>query len=248
MQTVRLVGNIAKFGEVWETNCSNIRDIFKLIECQTKGFKQYLINADKLGVAYEIKKGKDILENPEDLLLKTIDNEEIIIVEVPDGAKKGLKILAGIILVIVGIVFQPLAPYLIPTGMSLISQGITELTAPGPETENENDQSYLFDGPVNNITQGLPVPVLYGELIVGGGAISAYYSSAPAVIRGDVVEGTNTTTSQGNSALNFNGGEGSNPPVTENSFNFSTSLAVNPVLTGQSLIDDGVFIVSTRGV
>ena len=41
MQKVKLVGEISKFGSTWETECSNIRDIFKLIECQT-GFRQHL--------------------------------------------------------------------------------------------------------------------------------------------------------------------------------------------------------------
>ena len=39
MQTVYLNGDIAKFGQKWETDCTNIRDIFKLIECQTPGFR-----------------------------------------------------------------------------------------------------------------------------------------------------------------------------------------------------------------
>ena len=99
MQTVRLVGNIAQFGATWKTNCSTVKDIFKLIECQTQGFKKYLLDADKAGVAYEIKKGKDILQNPEDLMLSTIADEDIIITEVPDGSKKGLKILICIVLI-----------------------------------------------------------------------------------------------------------------------------------------------------
>jgi predicted phage tail protein len=245
MQTVRLVGNIAQFGEVWETSCNNVRDIFKLIDCQTSGFRKYLMEADKAGVAYEIRKGKDILQNPEDLLLKTVDDEEIVIVEVPDGAKAGLKIIAGIILTVVG--FATGQTWLISIGANLIVGGITELLAPGPETEDADDPSYLFNGPVNNIRQGLPVPVLYGELIVGGGAISAYYSSAPIVIRGDTVEGNASTTSAGNVAINFNSGEGSTAPTTENRGLNSYSLSTDSILTGQPLVNDTKFNVSRRG-
>ena len=60
MQKVKLIGNISKFGENWETSCTNIRDIFKLIECQTPGFRQHLVEAADAGVGYEIKRGKDI--------------------------------------------------------------------------------------------------------------------------------------------------------------------------------------------
>ena len=45
MQRVKLVGEISKFGSTWETECKNIRDIFKLIECQTEGFRKHLLDA-----------------------------------------------------------------------------------------------------------------------------------------------------------------------------------------------------------
>jgi predicted phage tail protein len=37
----------------------------------------------------------------------------------------------------------------------------------------ENKPSFLFDGPVNTIAQGHPVPVGYGEMYVGSAVISA---------------------------------------------------------------------------
>ena len=99
MQKVKLVGEIAKFGSSWETNCTNISDIFKLIDCQTPGFRQHIIEGADSGVAYEIKRGEDFLENPEELLL-SLNNEDIIITEVPAGAKSGKgKLIAGILLI-----------------------------------------------------------------------------------------------------------------------------------------------------
>ena len=76
MQKVKLVGNISKFGETWETDCNNIRDIFKLIECQTPGFRQHLLDAADAGVGYEIRRGKEFLEREEELLL-SLNNEDI---------------------------------------------------------------------------------------------------------------------------------------------------------------------------
>ena len=57
--------------------------------------------------------------------------------------------------------------------------GITQLLAPGPESDGDKNDSYLFSGPSNNGKQGLPVPILYGELIVGGMPISSFYSNSP---------------------------------------------------------------------
>jgi len=243
MQTVRLVGNIAQFGEVWETECANVRDIFRLINCQCSGFKKYLVEADKAGVAYEIRKGKDILKEPEDLLLSTVPDEEIIIVEVPDGAKKALKLIAGIILIVVGAVTGQ--AWLVSIGVNLAVAGITELLAPGPETEDSENEAYLFNGPVNNIKQGIPVPVLYGELIVGGGAISAFYSNAPVNIKGDVVVENQTTTSSGNAPINFNASESASVPVTENSGSNSTSLSEDTTMPAEKKQRDR-FVVGRR--
>ena len=96
MQKVKLIGNISKFGDSWETDCVNIRDIFKLIECQTPGFRQHLVAAAEAGVGYEIRRGEEFLESEEELFL-SLNDEDIIITEVPAGAKSaGAKILAAI--------------------------------------------------------------------------------------------------------------------------------------------------------
>ena len=56
-------------------------------------------------------------------------------------------------------------------GVGLAMSGVTGyLTPDGP---SEAGKSYLFDGPVNNAKQGIPVPLAYGELIVGGAIMNA---------------------------------------------------------------------------
>ena len=182
MQRVRLVGEISKFGSSWETDCANIRDIFKLIECQTPGFRQHMTKAADAGVGYTIKRGEDYLEEAEELLL-SLNQEDIIITEVPAGAKSGAgKIIAAAVLIVLS--FTPLGAITIPglgittgavlftMGANLALAGISQLMAPGPETDTKQEEGYLFQGPQNNIEQGLPVPVCYGELMVGGAPIS----------------------------------------------------------------------------
>jgi len=41
-----------------------------------------------------------------------------------------------------------------------------------PDSPSEAGKSYLFDGPQNNVKQGVPVPLCYGELIVGGAVMN----------------------------------------------------------------------------
>ena len=198
MQRVYLNGSISQYGEVWETDCTNIRDIFKLIDCQTPGFRNHLVEAANAGVGYEIQRAGEFLENAEELLL-SLNNEDIIITEVPAGSKSGgQKILAAVVLIAVAIMlpgtlatsFQAIAAGkatfaayatigLTMTAVNLALTGITQLLAPGPETDEGTPESYLFNGPTNNVAQGLPVPVAYGELIVGGAPISFSYDGQP---------------------------------------------------------------------
>ena len=158
MQKVKLVGEIAKFGSSWETNCANIGDIFKLIDCQTPGFRQHLVEGADAGIGYTIKRGEDYLQ---------------------EGAKSGGgKIIAGAILIALSFVpglqafSMKLSIALFTMGANLAISGIAQLMAPGPETDQKQEEGYLFQGPQNNIQQGLPVPVCYGELLVGGAPIS----------------------------------------------------------------------------
>lgn len=58
-------------------------------------------------------------------------------------------------------------------GLSMVLSGIAGMLAPSPKTPQQTTPSYGFSGVVNNIQQGNPVPLCYGELIVGSQVISA---------------------------------------------------------------------------
>jgi predicted phage tail protein len=68
-------------------------------------------------------------------------------------------------------------------GVSLTLSGVTSLLAPSPRAlapaeDDKHKPSYLFDGPVNTIAQGHPVPLGYGRLIVGAAQVSGGIASA----------------------------------------------------------------------
>ena len=59
-------------------------------------------------------------------------------------------------------------------GGALILGGISQLLTPIPQTPTEDpDNSFQFNSPVNTTIAGLPVPILYGERMVGSVVISA---------------------------------------------------------------------------
>jgi predicted phage tail protein len=68
-------------------------------------------------------------------------------------------------------------------GLSLAIGGVIQMLAPVPTLPQPNagethSSSAQFNGPVNTTQQGLPVPLLYGRLIVGSAVISSSLSSA----------------------------------------------------------------------
>ena len=60
-------------------------------------------------------------------------------------------------------------------GANLALMGLAEMSAPDPD-DTTNDPSYLFNGAQNHIEQGKPVPLLYGELTIGGAPIYQGYT------------------------------------------------------------------------
>lgn len=57
-------------------------------------------------------------------------------------------------------------------GVNLGMSALSEMMAPDPSTDNDQDESYLFQGSSQNIIEGDPVPVLYGKMRVPGRPIS----------------------------------------------------------------------------
>jgi predicted phage tail protein len=208
MQTVYLEGNLAKFGDKWETSCNNVGEILRLIECQTSGFRKHLIDAHEAGIEFQIKRGKDILSEEE--LLLTLHDDDIVITELPAGADGVGKLLAAVVLVVLaftvgGLTFgagftaslagNVLGATLLLAGTSLAMMGISEMMMPDPSVDGtDNNKNYLFSGPANTVAQGQAVPLAYGELIVGGAPISLSYSRTPITVDGGEVGGTTGTT------------------------------------------------------
>lgn len=57
-------------------------------------------------------------------------------------------------------------------GLNLAMAGIQQLMAPDPSTDSDEPTSYMFNGSQQNVVEGDPVPILYGELRVPGTPIA----------------------------------------------------------------------------
>ena len=209
MQTVVLEGELGnRFGRRWNTNCNTLLDIFKLIECQREGFRQYMMECNDAGIQFDIKRGDAYLEDESELLLK-LNNDDVVVTPIPAGSKGAAgKLIAAIIIIYAGWALAAsgaawggvaggtmgtgagmgifgtyagtgavYAGYgIMMIGTSLGLRAISEMLAPNPADDSEEDVS-LLGGTINTTQQGVPVPIAYGELIVGGATISAGYTN-----------------------------------------------------------------------
>jgi len=204
MQTVYLKGELGdRFGEKWSMNVSNTKDIFKLIDCQREGFSAYMVDCIEHGIDFSIQRGKDFIDERE--LMLSLGKEDIIVTPVPQGSKGNVgKLIAAALLIWGGYYMMgptqtattvgatttvtatpatlgaKIAGYtMITLGTSLGLRTIGEMLLPDDSSDNEDD-SHLFSGPQNTAIQGGAVPVLYGEMIVGGTLINSSYRATGA--------------------------------------------------------------------
>jgi len=121
--------------------------------------------------------------------------QEIKVVPVLTGAGATGRIIAGVALIALSLLFAPGAALasaaftLGPTaasigvgiGASLVLGGVAQLLTPTPkinqpgtpQDNNDPRKSYSFSGIQNTSRQGTPVPIVYGETLVGSVVISA---------------------------------------------------------------------------
>lgn len=186
MKTIILYGNLRKqFGKQFRLNVNSTTEAIRAMCKLVKGFETYLIEHNSPG--FHIKVGKQYLDK--DTIQEPTGESIIRISPYIVGSKGALKVVVGIALVVAAINMPAGASYfgglltkssLLSFGVSLVLGGISEalFTPPKPPDSASREQadarpSYAFDGPVNTVQQGNPVPICYGELLVGSQVISA---------------------------------------------------------------------------
>ena len=210
---VYLMGDMGeRFGSEWQMSATRLSDVFKLINCQRTGFIQYLEDCNEKGVNFTVRNGEEFIGEEEiELSLKEGD---LIVTPIPQGAGGGAgKLLAGLAIIGIVIISGGIAggvggwaaasaelggglttwgALALGIGLNLALSGIEEILAPGPEKDRQEDESYLFSGPENNYKEGQPVPILYGEMIIGGAPINVTFTTQPLLSTGYTYTSTET--------------------------------------------------------
>jgi len=168
-----LLGRMGElFGKEHELVCKNVHEAMHAIDQMKGGVRKYLLDCTDKGIEFHVAKGSELLDY--DNLHGDLGEEDLIVTPLPQGADL-LKTLIGVALIILGVftfgATTAIGVALIVGGGLLALKGIVDMLTP-EMPDDESDESNLFKGPINNAKVGIPVPLAYGKLEVGGAPIN----------------------------------------------------------------------------
>lgn len=177
LRRIRLYGKLAKFigKRVLEADVETAAEAVRFLVANWPAVEKHMADQHyrvSLG-GYDL--AEDELHNP-------AGQQDIKIVPVVTGAGAVGRIIAGVALIALSFIpgIGALAVSLmIGVGASLVLGGVAQLLTPVPKmsqganTDQDPRKSYSFSGIQNTSRQGLPVPIVYGETLVGSVVISA---------------------------------------------------------------------------
>lgn len=198
MRKVYLEGEMAeRFGSEFTIYAERMSDVFRCLECNFPELRQYLIDCHEKDIGFLCQVGHKGLDDEEELLL-SLQEGDVYISPQPAGSKSALgKILAAVAIIAL-VYFAPqlmlasanlggaagsigmsiagftmaATPVLIGVAVNLALTGIQQMMAPDPSVDNPDtpiaENSYLFSGAEQNILEGDPVPIVYGQLRIPG--------------------------------------------------------------------------------
>lgn len=176
MKTIRLYGEMGqRFGREHQFEVASPAEAVRALCSQIQGFRAYLHQHTK--DYYKVFTGG---RNSSDQLAAPASDAEVIrIAPVIVGSGGAARVVLGIVLMVVGTWVFP-NPWLVKMGAALAIGGVIEMLSPqpklgkdGPAEAPGHKPSYNFNGAVNTMAQGHPVPLAYGRVLCGSAVISA---------------------------------------------------------------------------
>jgi len=181
LRTIRIYGRLAKFlkRRKFEAEVSSAAEAVRFLLTNFPQLEQHMADQH-----YRVSVGSYDLTVDE--LHDPAGQQEIKIVPVVSGAGAVGRIIAGVALLAIGFLVPGIGALgvqlLLGVGASLVLGGVAQLLTPVPrtvppgstsDTVKDPRKSYSFSGIQNTTRQGLPVPIVYGETMVGSVVISA---------------------------------------------------------------------------
>ena len=199
MTSIKLHGKLAESvgRDNWTLDISSVAEALHAINVQSKdGVKRFFLKRENAYSRYEVIVNGESLVSSEnmqenELALSREDIQSIEIVPVLQGAFLGFL---GIMLGAASLLTATSAMGAM-IGIMLIAQGISNMLSKPPEMPEQRQiqnpssdptqlaNSYLFNGPVNVLNEGGPVPIGYGRAMVGSQVIMSSYSVKKVLVR-----------------------------------------------------------------
>jgi len=178
MRAIRLYGQLARFigKRKLQAEVANAAEAVRFLVVNFPGLDAHMAERH-----YKVEVG-DTAIGTEELHFPSSDLEEIKIIPVIAGAGVVGRIIAGVALVALSFIPGIGAlgvSLLFGVGASLVLGGVAQLLTPvpvapkGADSDRNPRRSYSFSGIQNVSRQGVPVPICYGEALVGSVVISA---------------------------------------------------------------------------
>jgi len=192
----------AKFVKEVTMTVTSFSGVLRCLECNYPEIRKYLIECEENNIGFVCEVADAPLNSEAELLLEYQEGDMIITPLPMGSKTGGGKILAALAIAALFIINPGQALYttskvltgvgtgaggatfgttatLTTTGLVAASIGVNlaltgtqQIMAPDPSVDNNQDESYLFQGTGQTIIEGDPVPVLYGKLRVPGRPIS----------------------------------------------------------------------------
>lgn len=187
MLTVRLYGDLgARFGRQYVLDVRSPAEAVHALCTQLRGLRQYFM--EHAVQKFRVRGLQDYDEQDIHYPQRT---GVLKIVPLIEGTGAWGKLLGGAALAVIGAVAlaygQPWGAKVIALGAALAMGGVAQMLAPrtaGTATPEkaDNEPSLAFDGAVNTMGQGGPVPLGYGRMLVGSQIISVGFSTNNEVV------------------------------------------------------------------
>lgn len=166
-----------KYGRHFRLDVATAPEAFHALAVQLPGFRESVsrgtfrvIRGDK-ATGYAL--GADELK-------MGLGDKPLHIIPVPEGARGGeVKTIIGAIIFVASFFVPGMQGWGQRVGLLLMASGVATMLTKAPNIQDygqrEVDQkpSFLFNGPINVIEQGGPVPLVYGRFRAGSVVVSA---------------------------------------------------------------------------
>ena len=162
MIKLTIYGRLRKFigQSTFEIKAKSAKEAFSFLIHNYQGVREHIKDQEYCVMAGDLRLTEELLD------MQT--ESDIKIVPVVHGEIFGSTILATVVSTGLSII-----------GTTLITNGITSMLTPDPKPFNQNrqedpqDPSYIFSGLLNNSKQGVPINIIYGEVLVGSTVVSS---------------------------------------------------------------------------